>query len=152
MASLSLEDLQAWQSKKKNKQGNSGKVATVQTISKPAQERQQTVKAPQGNQAKRNWGQNRPLAQPQSAPQRAGGWSNNRPQQRMPFIPNYQAAAFGQNTNWQRRTEDRNAGNAAPPRFGQTNQYRPLRQGLNQYQNQLRSFIPQGLGQRYQQD
>ena len=121
-------------------------------MGKPAQDRSQTVQTPQGNQVQRNWGQNRQQPQPQMTQQRQGGRVGNRPQQQppRPYVSNYQST--GQNMGWQRRSEDRGAGYTPPPRFGQSPQYRPFRQGMNQYQSQQKTFRPQGLGQRYQQN
>ena len=65
LAELSMEDLQMWQPKKKNKQGQGGKVANVQVVGKSTQDKPQPVQTPQGNQTQRNWGQNRQQPQPQ---------------------------------------------------------------------------------------
>ena len=152
LAEMSLEELHSLQQKKKNKQNQGGKVSTVQVEGRPSLDKPQPVQTPLGTQTQRNWGQNRQQPQPQPNQQRQGGWIGNRQQQQTPrpYGPNYQAT--NQTAGWQRRADNRGVGYATQPRFGQTNQYRPFRQGMNQYQNQQGMFKPPGFTPRYQQN
>ena len=48
LAEMSMEELHVLQPKKKNKQAQGGKIANVQVVSKPTQDKPQQVQTPQG--------------------------------------------------------------------------------------------------------